>query len=63
MKISTKNGGSRHVYGRLKNSNDATDSAWIWALLAAKTAITVWGIWIGHVYHWHIVTAAMQMTM
>ena len=25
--------------------------------------ITVWGIWLGHVYHWHIVTAAMQMTM
>jgi hypothetical protein len=23
----------------------------------------VWGIWIGHVYHWHIVTAAMVMTM
>ena len=21
------------------------------------------GIWLGHVYHWHIVTAAMQMTM
>jgi hypothetical protein len=25
--------------------------------------VTVWGIWIGHVYHWHIGTAAMQMTM
>ena len=23
----------------------------------------MWGIWLGHVYHWHIVTAAMQMTM
>ena len=32
-------------------------------LQAAKTSITVWGIWLGHVYHWHIVTAAMQMTM
>jgi Lipoxygenase len=63
VKISTNNGAFWHVCGRLKNSNDATDSAWIWALLAAKTAITVWGIWIGHVYHWHIVTAAMQMTM
>jgi hypothetical protein len=40
-----------------------TDAAWLYALQAAKTSITVWGIWIGHVYHWHIVTAAMQMTM
>ena len=39
------------------------DPAWLYALQAAKTSITVWGIWIGHVYHWHIVTAAMQMTM
>lgn len=23
----------------------------------------MWGIWLGHVYHWHIVTAALQMTM
>jgi hypothetical protein len=39
------------------------DPAWLYALQAAKTSITVWGIWLGHVYHWHIVTAAMQMTM
>ena len=39
------------------------DPAWIYALQAAKASITVWGIWLGHVYHWHIVTAAMQMTM
>jgi Lipoxygenase len=39
------------------------DPAWLYALQAAKASITVWGIWIGHVYHWHIVTAAMQMTM
>jgi hypothetical protein len=39
------------------------DNAWLYALQAAKTSITVWGIWLGHVYHWHIVTAAMQMTM
>ena len=39
------------------------DAAWLYALQAAKTSITVWGIWLGHVYHWHIVTAAMQMTM
>lgn len=38
-------------------------AAWLYALQAAKTSVTVWGIWLGHVYHWHIVTAAMQMTM
>ncbi len=40
-----------------------SDPAWLYALQAAKTSITVWGIWLGHVYHWHIVTASMQMTM
>ena len=40
-----------------------TASAWLYALQAAKVSLTVYGIWIGHVYHWHIVTAAMQMTM
>ena len=39
------------------------DDAWIYALQAAKASITVWGIWLGHVFHWHIPTAAMQMTM
>jgi hypothetical protein len=41
----------------------ATDGAWLYALQAAKVSITVFGIWLGHVYHWHLVTAAMQMTM
>jgi hypothetical protein len=41
----------------------ATPSAWLYAMLAAKTSITVYGIWLGHVYPWHIVTAAMLMTM
>ena len=41
----------------------ATDSAWLYALQAAKAGVTLFGIWLGHVYHWHIVTAAMQMTM
>ncbi len=41
----------------------ATDAAWLYALQAAKTSVTLYGIWLGHVYHWHIVTAAMQMTM
>lgn len=41
----------------------ATPSAWLYALLAAKTSISVYGIWLGHVYQWHLVTAAMLMTM
>ena len=44
-------------------SRSRTPGAWLYALQAAKTSITVYGIWLGHVYHWHIVTAAMQMTM
>jgi lipoxygenase len=54
---------------RVSDSSDtivqyaAGDAAWLYALQAAKTSITVWGIWLGHVYHFHIVTAAMQMTM
>ena len=55
IRVWTK-GGASHVY-------TADDAAWLYALQAAKTSITVWGIWIGHVYHWHIVTAAMHMTM
>jgi len=35
--------------------------AWIYALMAVKTSLTVYGIWLGHVYTLHIVTAAMQM--
>src|SRR5262249_49855872 len=27
----------------------------------ARTSITVYGIWLGHVYHWHMVTAAMLL--
>ena len=41
----------------------STPSAWVYALQAAKVSVTVYGIWIGHVYQWHIVTAAMLMTM
>lgn len=39
----------------------ATTAAWLYALQAAKTSVTLYGIWLGHVYHWHIVTAALQM--
>jgi len=45
-----------HIYLR-------THPTWLYALQAAKTSLTVYGIWLGHVYHWHLVTAAMQMTM
>ena len=38
-------------------------SAWVYALQAAKVSVTVFGVWLGHVYQWHIVTAAMLMTM
>jgi hypothetical protein len=49
-----------------KNINDnrtyvQSSPAWIYALLAVKTSLTVYGIWLGHVYTQHIVTAAMQM--
>jgi hypothetical protein len=49
-----------------KNINDAqtyvpSSPAWIYGLLAVKTSLTVHGIWLGHVYTQHIVTAAMQM--
>jgi Lipoxygenase len=54
--LSTTDGKPPRVYGK-------KDQAWLYALQAAKTSITVWGIWLGHVYHLHIVTAAMQMTM
>ena len=40
-----------------------TSRSWIYGLLAAKTSMTVFGIWLGHVYPLHIVTAAMQMAM
>ncbi len=39
------------------------DGAWLYALQAAKTSVTVWGTWLGHVYHWHLVTGAMQQAM
>lgn len=41
----------------------ATDGAWLYALQAAKVGTTVYGIWLGHVYHYHVVTAAIVMTM
>jgi hypothetical protein len=57
--VSGPGGAGRQVYTR----EHATDGAWLYALQAAKTSITVFGIWLGHVYQWHLVTAAMLMTM
>lgn len=48
---------------RLFSRGRASGSAWLYALQAAKASVTAYGIWLGHVYHWHIVTASMQMTM
>ncbi len=60
IRISGHNGSGVQIYSR---ASGTTDSSWIYALLAAKASVTVYGVWLGHVYHWHIVTAAMQMTM
>jgi Lipoxygenase len=32
-------------------------------LAGGEASITVFGVWLGHVYHWHLVAAAMQMAM
>jgi hypothetical protein len=39
------------------------DETWLYALQAVKTSVTLYGIWLGHVYHWHLVPAAMVRTM
>jgi hypothetical protein len=57
--VSGQNGAGRQLYRKSNSSK----GAWLYALQAAKTSITVYGVWLGHVYHWHIVTAAMQMAM
>ncbi|MEM7022062.1 MAG: lipoxygenase family protein [Pseudomonadota bacterium] len=61
--IAVRVAGFRNRDAHLFTRANATDSAWIYALQAAKASVTVYGIWIGHVYHWHIVAASMQMTM
>jgi hypothetical protein len=57
--VSGSGGAGRRRYTR----QGATDGAWLYALQAVKASVTLYGIWLGHVFHWHIVTAAMQMTM
>jgi len=56
--VRVANGQQSQLYSRSR-----TPGSWLYALQAAKASVTVYGIWLGHVYHWHIVTAAMQMTM
>lgn len=59
IRIAGENGAVAQTY----TPATASASAWLYAMLAARTGITVYGIWLGHVYQWHIVTAAMLMTM
>ena len=59
VQISNKNASASEIY----TQDNTTDATWIYALAAARTAVTVYGIWLGHVYHWHIVSASMQMTL
>ena len=56
--VHVADGGQSQLYSRSR-----TPGTWLYALQAAKASLTVYGIWLGHVYHWHIVTAALQMTM
>jgi len=44
--VSVSNGAATQIYV----DGVASPSAWLYALQAAKVSITVWGIWIGHVY-------------
>ena len=48
---------------RIYSRRDSSPGAWLYALQAAKSSVTLYGIWLGHVYHWHSVTAAMQRTL
>jgi len=57
--VSGYHGQHRQLFTR----TNSTNGAWLYALQAAKTSITVFGVWLGHVYHWHLVTTAMQATM
>ena len=59
VRVSGSKGEGAQIYVR----GQASEAAWLYALLAAKTSITVFGIWLAHVYPLHLVTAAMQMTL
>ncbi len=60
--IQVSDGSNTQVYTTIPTGLVAP-SAWLYALQALKASTTVWGIWLGHVYRYHMVTAAMQMTM
>lgn len=45
------------------NLASCTPGSWIYALQASKTSVTCHGIFLGHLYQWHLVTAAMLMEM
>lgn len=59
ISVAGKNGNNKQIYDR----KTAQPAAWLYAMQASKTAATVYGIWIGHVYHWHIVNATMIMNL
>src|SRR6201999_4545979 len=48
---------------RIYSRQNSSPGAWLYALQAAKSSVTLYGIWLGHVYHWHSITAAMQRTL
>ena len=59
VRVSGYKGKGAQVY----TEENSTVSAWLYSLQAVKVSLTLYGIWLGHVYHWHIVSAAMQMSM
>ncbi|MEP0265794.1 lipoxygenase family protein [Dokdonia sp.] len=63
--VQISNSTEAHIYTPHNTQDNTTNTGatWIYALAAARTAVTVYGIWLGHVYHWHIVSAPMQMTL
>lgn len=60
FKVGVSNGERAVIYDSEDEGHPC--QAWIYALQAAKASITVWGIWLGHVYRYHMVTAPMLMT-
>lgn len=63
VRVAGHDGEGATVFTRGVGPSPAKGPAWVYALQAARTSVTVFGIWFGHVYHWHLVTAAMQYTM
>jgi len=59
IRVSGEDGERTEFY----SPSTSTESTWLYAMLAAKTSISVYGIFLGHLYQWHLVTGALQMTM